>query len=376
MNDEALISRAWPDWTVVQLIGQGTYGTVYHVRHGEMQALDAAVKIIPIPSDENEIASLRQQGFSDPQIADYFAQMAQDWQREILTMKKYQGMSHFVSMEDCKILNRPEGEIGQWILIRMEKLKSFISYISDKTLSEAEVIHLGRQLCGALAVCHADGVLHRDIKPDNIFVNDRSASGILYKLGDFGVAAKMKNVSATLSVKGALGYMAPEIIQGKPYDQRVDIYSLGLTLYKLMNGNRLPFLPAHKLFTHEDHAVALRMRLSGMPLPPAANASPGLNQVLSRACAFDPSQRYASAQDFSRALEGALTGKPPKGDSLFARLKKKGLRRVLLWLGVGLLAGALLLGGLKMLSSSRRESALRPLETEIPMLTVIQRNDP
>lgn len=374
MNDTSLICQAWPDWTVVQLIGQGTYGSVYHVRHREIQDLDAAVKIIPVPSGDNEIASLRQEGFSDPEIADYFDQMAQDWRREILTMKKYQGLSHFVSMEDCKIISRPDGEIGQWILIRMEKLKSFISYISDKTLSENEVIQLGLQICDALSVCHADGVLHRDIKPDNIFVNDRSSSGILYKLGDFGIAVKMQSVSAPLSMQGALGYMAPEIIQGKPYDQRVDIYSLGLTLYKLMNGNRLPFLPAHKLFTHEDHAVALRIRLSGTPIPPAANASPGLNQVLAKACAFDPSQRYASARDFSRALEAVLAGREPEEASVFARLKKK--RRLMAALAVCLLAGALLLGMLKAFPPVNQEPSPRPMETEIPMLTVIQLNDP
>ena len=375
MTDGAVIEQAWPDWSVLELIGQGSYGTVYHVCRKDVPDVDAVVKIIAVPADEAELLSLKEEGFSDAEIRDYISRTAENWRSEILLMKKYQGMSHFVSIEDCKILDHPQsGMPGKLILIRMEKLKSLSTYVSDKTLSEVEVIQLGLQLCDALQVFHTDGVLHRDVKPGNIFVNDRSASGVLYKLGDFGVSRRMDAGNGTLSMKGALNYMAPEMIRGENYDHRADLYALGLTLYKLMNEDRMPFLPARQLFTYEDYAVARRMRITGVALPPAVNASPALNQVLARACAFDPDQRFASAADFASALQAVLRGEKPKETRTESHPPAAKKHRLAPWILRGILLAAivalmlwLLLNPLKQPSTA----TIQPVETEIPMLVVV-----
>ena len=170
--------------------------------------------------------------------------------------------------------------------------------------------------------------------------------------------------------------MAPEIIQGKAYDQRVDIYSLGITLYKLMNCNRLPFLPARQLFTYEDHAVALRMRLNGTPIPPAANASPELQQVLSKACAYEPSQRYRSAQEFARDLERVMAGKKIRHFHGPDFMENKNVRRICIWLGVAAAAACLIFGAMKLHGNRNQPPAPQPEETPIPMLTVIRKDTP
>ena len=74
-------------------------------------------------------------------------------------------------------------------------------------------------------------IIHRDIKPENIFVNDFGD----FKLGDFGIARKMENVTGGLSQKGTFNYMAPEVAGNGRYDSRADIYSLGIVLYRLLN---------------------------------------------------------------------------------------------------------------------------------------------
>ncbi len=302
MNAEKLIPEIWPEWKVAEKIGQGTYGSVYLIRRVEKPSIEAAVKVISIPSNDEEIAELKRQGFDDNAISDYLEKVADDWSSEIQFMRRYQGMPHFVSIEDAKVVGRDNGAAGRVLLIRMEYLKSLQTYLSDKTLREDEVIDLGIQICDALDICHSDGVIHRDVKPENIFVCERSSSGVLYKLGDFGISRKMENEAASLSMKGAPAYMAPEVIHGCTYDSRADLYALGLTLYRLMNNNRLPFLPAHQLFTHDDYEYALRMRLSGMPLPPASDASPAFNRVIQKACSTDPERRYSTAAAFSKAL--------------------------------------------------------------------------
>lgn len=90
----------------------------------------------------------------------------------------------------------------------------------------------------ALEYCQCQNIIHRDIKPENIFVSRFGE----FKLGDFGIARETGSaLRADYPKKGTFSYMAPEMYKGEEYDARVDIYSLGIVLYKLCNHNRLPF---------------------------------------------------------------------------------------------------------------------------------------
>lgn len=107
-------------------------------------------------------------------------------------------------------------------------------------------------------------IIHRDIKPENIFI---AANGD-YKIGDFGVAKTIEKTKMGLSRKGTYMYMAPEIYSSRPYGPTVDIYSLGIVMYKLLNENRLPFLPEYpKPIAPIDKEEALHMRLKGTDIP-------------------------------------------------------------------------------------------------------------
>ena len=97
--------------------------------------------------------------------------------------------------------------------------------------------------------CQCQNIIHRDIKPENIFVSRFGE----FKLGDFGIARELERTMSGLSKKGTYSYMAPEMYKGEAYDSRVDIYSLGIVLYKLRNHNRLPFISLEKqLITYRD----------------------------------------------------------------------------------------------------------------------------
>ncbi len=128
------------------------------------------------------------------------------------------------------------------IYIRMELLTPFNNYVCNKNLSEKEVIKLGVDICTALELCVRRHIIHRDVKPENIFINQFGD----FKLGDFGIARKLGNVTGGLSRKGTYNYMAPEIERSNQYDSTVDLYSLGLVLYRFMNRNRLPFLDTER----------------------------------------------------------------------------------------------------------------------------------
>ena len=112
-----------------------------------------------------------------------------------------------------------------------------------------------------------------------------------------------------LSQKGTFNYMAPEVANSTNYDSRVDIYSLGIVLYRLLNNNRLPSLDSDKqLLNPNDRRVAVERRMNGETLPIPCEASPAMGNLILRACAYDPNQRFATASDMKKALEAVANG--------------------------------------------------------------------
>lgn len=146
-------------------------------------------------------------------------------------------------------------------MIRMELLTPLNEYTREKgTWGKDEVIHLGIDICKALEICQKYDIIHRDIKPENIFVADYGN----FKLGDFGIARIASQTSGASTRAGTNAYMAPEIYRGEHYGKTVDLYSLGLVLYRLLNDNRLPFMPQYPApLRFQDRENAQAMRLSG-----------------------------------------------------------------------------------------------------------------
>jgi serine/threonine protein kinase len=172
-------------------------------------------------------------------------------------------------------------------------------YVLNRKLSEAEVIKVGQDICSALELCSRQNIIHRDIKPENIFVSYFGD----FKIGDFGVARRLEKADASLSRKGSPNYMAPEVDLSGKYDATVDIYSLGLVLYRLLNNNRLPFLdPYTQLVNYRDRKTAIDRRLRGETFPAPVNASPDMASVILIACAFKPSERFMTPTAFKAAL--------------------------------------------------------------------------
>ncbi len=300
----------YPGWETVGKLGSGSFGTVYEIRRDLFGKTErAALKHIRIPRDVGEIEELYAGGYDENGVAHRLEEQLADIVREYSLMAEMKGNSNVVNCDD--ILYEPRTDGPGWdILIRMELLTPLLKALSGG-MTEADAVKLGKDLCRALALCRSRNVLHRDIKPQNVFV---SADGD-YKLGDFGAAQTMVNdLGATLA--GSYGYMAPEVRLDAPYGHTADIYSLGLLLYWLLNERRGPFLPlppAMPLAAEQDEARSRRFR--GEPLPPPAHGSSALKRVVLSACAFEPEARYQTAEALSAALEAAMRGQylPPAG---------------------------------------------------------------
>lgn len=293
------INEVWPEWNEDCVLGEGSFGKVYRAKRVEYgRTYYSAIKVLTVPKSQQEVKFARAQGMNDTEIYSYFQGLVENLLNEITLMDNLKGAQNIVGIEDHKIIER-QGEIGWDIFIRMELLTPFDSFVSNPEFSQKDVIRLGVDICRALEACEQNYIVHRDIKPDNIFISRFGE----YKLGDFGIARKLEATQANLSRKGTLNYMAPEVYKSEEYGSSVDIYSLGLVLYTLLNNNRIAFLPPYpQPITYKDNEEALAKRLSGLPMALPCNASASLGAAIVKACAFRSEDRYQSATEFKNAL--------------------------------------------------------------------------
>ncbi|BEI62015.1 hypothetical protein Blut17040_30440 [Blautia luti] len=311
--DKELPVSAWPEWKIIEKIGEGSFGKVYKAQRTERgKSFYSAIKIINIPGSQSELNSVRSETGDDQAARQYFQNLVEECIQEISTMEYFRGNSYIVSVEDFKVMEYLDA-IGWEISIRMEYLTSFMDCCAEKQLTENEVIQLGLDLSKALEYCRKLNIIHRDIKPENIFVSRFGD----FKLGDFDIARELERTMSGFSKKGTYSYMAPEMYKGEKYDSGVDIYSLGIVLYKLMNHNRLPFMNLEKQFiTYRDKENALTRRMSGEQMEPPAEAGRLFAQIILKACAFDPAKRYQTPEEFYRDLDdlkhGRMTGRAQK----------------------------------------------------------------
>ena len=185
-----------------------------------------------------------------------------------------------------------------------------MEYLEGQTLRERlsvggplplpEAIKIAATLCDALDYAHRSGIVHRDIKPDNVHL----LPGGIVKLTDFGIARILSESSLTVAgqVFGTPSYMAPEQIRGQAIDARTDLFALGIMLWEMIAG-RKPFTG--------DSVITITHNIITEPTPPAPGATPALEMVLQRATAKDPNYRFPSAAEFREALvavAGSRTG--------------------------------------------------------------------
>ena len=288
----------WPGWRVVRRLGSGSYGSVFEIEREQFGIHErAALKVISFPKDPGELEEWRQSGYDDQTLAQSYRRQMERVLNEYKLLMELKGTSHIVNCDTYEVIAHPDG-IGWDIYLRMELLTPLKSYLGNK-ITQRQVVALGADLCDALACCQQLDIIHRDIKPDNILVANNGD----YKLGDFGIAKTTEKTMAGTRA-GTPGFIAPEVYHNQPYGKSVDIYSLGMVLYWMLNRRVLPFLPLPPQMPSPDEMQeALLRRMRGEALPRPADGSRALQDVVLKACAYDPADRYATPEEFRRALE-------------------------------------------------------------------------
>ena len=253
MEEYEKIQLPWSDWKIVKYLGGSADTKVYEIERKVSEKLEkGALKIIS--GSVSEVESYVQQ---------------------FRILEEMQGQSNIVGYDELTVVPHEDG-VGGDVFIRMELLISLPQRLKKDYFDE-NVIKLGVDISNALILCEKEHIIHGNIKPNNILVSKDEE----YKLSDFSI---LKNADITASEKQKTGmeYQAPEVLRGEPYGHTVDIYSLGMVMYWLLNNQTLP--------------------CKDEKLQPPAIGSEKLKEIVMKACESCPEDRYASAQELYDAL--------------------------------------------------------------------------
>src|SRR5581483_5650746 len=258
-------------YEILKLLGQGGMGAVYKAKDRELDRM-VALKVIR------------------PELAGH-ASILQRFKQELLLARK---ITH---RNIIRIYDLGVAEGLRFITMEFVEGQDLSSLLEERhKYSPEEAVNILRQVCAALEAAHNEGVVHRDLKPQNIMIGTGGRVCVM----DFGLARSMEGHGMTQAgaVMGTPAYMSPEQAKGMPVDQRSDLYTLGIIAYVLLTGE-IPF--------KADSALAsMLLRTQGPPKPAIqldASIPQALSDILQKSMAVDPKDRYQSAAEFAKDLE-------------------------------------------------------------------------
>ena len=290
--------KIWGGWTIGKLLGTGSGGktAVFQLTRDNLTFTEnCAMKVVNIIDEQVSYDEI-----SD-EYREYYLKRKEEMRRaaeaEVNLMHQLKDCYNIVQYSDFEFNDwQEESAFGTDLLIRMDLLGNLNSKMKKEGVTQSEIVQIGIDICTALEGCAAHNIIHRDIKPDNIFNNGRQ-----YLLGDFGISKIIENGMGAQTNKGTAHYAAPEqfanATNSNYYDNKVDIYSLALTLYVLANKGKLPF--TDKVLNNQ---LAIQMRLTGTPFPRIDGVNPELMDVILVGCSFKPEDRFKTATAFKNAL--------------------------------------------------------------------------
>jgi formylglycine-generating enzyme required for sulfatase activity/dienelactone hydrolase len=318
-----LIGRTIGHYEIVERIGEGGMGAVYKARDIH---LDRSVALKFLPGEW---------------VAD-----SERKRRFALEARTASALNH---PNIITIYDIDEADGVDFIAMEYVAGQTLTDLIPPDGMAPERAIHFAAQIADALATAHHSGIVHRDLKPSNIMVNAQGRVKVL----DFGLAKLVEPLSGVSGatrtahtregmILGTVSYMAPEQAEGKPVDQRADVFSFGAVLYEMLTGVQ-PFRRDSDLRT-----LAAIVR-DEPPALDAARIPPAVRQIVKRALEKNPEARYASGGELASALAAVPRAVPPRGAAT---------RR---WLAAAaaVVVVAAVLGGWKLYKQSRVDWARR-----------------
>jgi serine/threonine-protein kinase len=278
-----MIGREILNYRIEKVIGEGGMGTVYLASHTKIPNRVSAIKVLKSNFLQNENLKNR-------------------FRREMEIMA---GMTH---ENIVKLEQFDEDDLGMYLIMEYFKGVEIDDYLKNKigVFPEEKAVPLMIQILKAFSFAHKKGIVHRDIKPGNILINQEANQ---VKVLDFGIAKMKDDISMQTKSGAQIGtvfYMSPEQVHGKELDARSDIYALGVTFYQMLTGIN----PYHDLNTEYE----IYNKITKEDLPDPREIYPGVSErmvnILRKSLAKAPEDRFQTCDDFILALQGDVEVKP------------------------------------------------------------------
>ena len=317
MQVDSMISeleKKFDEWKIGEKVGHGSGGStiVYAIERKNLNFVEKDVlKVIPLLAENVGFSQMNE--ISRANYETQKTELRGKAEEEVSLMNKLKTSNYIVTYQDFKFLDILDENATSFVLaIRMHTYESLSAIIQTKEISQADIVKIGIDICCALEACAQYGIIHRDIKPENIFFD-----GDQYRLGDFGISRIIERGNLAHTNQGTPQFAAPEqftnMMSAEGYDSRVDIYSLGLSLYYLANGQKLPFKDKFK-----GSDMYLKMRVTGAEIPPVDGIEPELNRIMLKACEHSAEKRYQTPSEMKSDLQ-----------ALYKKLKnRKSIKRI------------------------------------------------
>jgi serine/threonine-protein kinase len=258
----------WAHLERLQRIGEGAFGEVFRAWDPRLDR-EVALKLLWSDPDEEEPRVAVREG-------------------RLLARVRHPNVATVYGAD------RQDGRVGLWM--EFVRGSSLAELLREKgAFGPAEAALIGVDVCRALAAVHRSGLLHGDIKAENVM---REEGGRIV-LMDFGISRELSRIAEEISISGTPLYMAPEVLNGDPADQKSDIYSLGVLLFHLVTREYPVEGKTFREIREAHHEGRIRLLRDVRPDLPA-----GFLQIVERAMAKDPAERFRSAGEMERALEG------------------------------------------------------------------------
>ena len=252
------------------------------------------VKKISLPASQVQVEALLLTGvFRDAEaVRSYYEELAHGVQREIQTLNALAEQRGFVPCDGSQIEAMEQG-VGYEVFMLSRYRMTLERYMHRNPMTHLSALNLGIDLCAAMAVAREAGWLYADLKPENVYLfGDQE-----YRIGDLGFVALDSLKYASLPDRYRSDYTAPEVQDAySSLNATMDTYALGLVLYQVYNLGKLPFS------NEVSRTVWLKKLAAGEPMVPPVGADEEMGAIITKACAYDPADRWQSPAELGHAL--------------------------------------------------------------------------
>lgn len=294
MSETNLNTTLLSNMEIMSCLGHKGGAAVYLVRSSKTDHF-YVLKHISVPESQRQVEALRFTGAaSDDEAAQaYYQQLVSDYQTELEQMQTLSDSPNLDSFRSYEIKPKEEG-IGFDVYLLAEYRSTLERYLADTPMTQAGAVNLAIDLCSALTELRGAGLLHRDVTPSNIYLGSQGH----FMLGDLGLTAVEGLKFCSMPEQMLSPYSAPELFELiANVNETIDLYAVGLILYRIYNANHAPFEDERTSAKAAD-----RMRITGQELPAPMFADYEIAEIIRKACAFRPEDRYQTPEEMKQAF--------------------------------------------------------------------------